>query len=176
MTHLLLFGEFIDSNNLSILLQQKLNILTPLNGLGTYLQGISQQNTVDFIWGTDSGTRGLLIALFLNTLKLVFGSNWEKTYEVFTIILPCFGFLLAMRLIKKTNVLTIIGSLLYTFNPWILNRMLSGFWQLNIVYAILPFIITIPLRYTIHQKFSAKKLFFWSSTYAIFASIIFTSQ
>jgi hypothetical protein len=175
MLKLLLFGEFIDSVNLKQLVYEKLHLFTPLHGLGTYFQGIPIQNTVDFIWGTESGARSLPAGLAILLLQTVFHTNWFRIYEVICFIFPFLGFLFAMSLLKKIDIPTLMGSLLYSVNPWILERMLSGFWQLQIGYALLPLLIVIPMK--VEQASSEKTHYVYAAiSLSLIMSIVWIVQ
>jgi hypothetical protein len=144
MNHVFLFGEFISSNNFLLLLLEKLNLLSPRLGMGIYFQGLPIQNIVDFVWGTSAGIRPLPVLFYLTLLQKIFGNHSETIYLLIVLLSPFFSFLYAFRKYKKINSLVILSALFFAFNPWIIDRLFSGFWQLNIAYALLPFTITLP--------------------------------
>lgn len=176
MLELLLFSEFIDTNNISLLLFNKLHILSPLESLGTYHQGIATQNTVDFIWGTTSGARSLFVATFIGFLQYLFSQDWYKVYAIFCVLISFAGFVGAVRLVKKIDAWVVIGGLLYALNYWALNWFSSGFWQIYFAYALLPFIVTLPHAFLTVKKHTFQRTFFFSAIYSLFASFIITSQ
>lgn len=132
MDHLFLFGEFVSSNNFLTLLTEKFNILSPRLGLGIYFQGIPIQNTVDFVWGTSAGIRTLPTLTYLTIFQEFLGVYSHILYLLAVLFLPFFSFVYAIKKYDKINSLTLLAGLFYAFNPWIIDRLFSGFWQLNI--------------------------------------------
>lgn len=173
---ILLFGELVSSNKFLFFFLEKLHVINIFTNLGSYLQGIPIQNVVDFIWGTDSGIRTLPVSFYLFILQVFFGNNWYWVYIVVIIFFPFFCFLIALRIYKKIDIFVFLGAIFYTCNTWIINRLLSGYWQLNLVYALLPFLIIIPITFANKLSYTHKSLFFWSTLLALFASIVMIAQ
>ena len=172
---LIIFAEFVSSNNFYILLLETLNLLTHTS-LGTYLQGIPIANTVNFVWGTNAGIRTLPILLFLTLLQEIFPKDWAYIYLGIALVLPFLIFILAYKLINKITIFSIIGALFYAGNVWIINRFYTGFWQLNISYAFLPLLIAITIKVTQLKKNINRSILYLSILYGITASIVLTSQ
>ncbi|MGI8420233.1 MAG: hypothetical protein ACR2LN_06370 [Candidatus Levyibacteriota bacterium] len=173
---ILAFGEFIVSNNFFILLTRLWNLPNSLIELGAYQQGIPIRPIADFVWGSDSGLRTLPILSSLYAFQRLFPNNWDYIYFFITILLSFITFILALKLVKKINVFIILGAIFFCGNLWIIDRLYSGYWQLNIVYALLPFLITIPLKVADQKQFTWQNLSFWSVLYALFGSIIVLAQ
>lgn len=176
MINILIFGEFVSSNDFFLLLSRSWSIVNNSIGLGTYMQGLPIPNNVDFVWGTNSGVRTLPILSFLALLQKIFSSNWSYMYLAISIVLPFLTFLAASRIGNKLSLFSILGALLYGGNLWIINRIFTGFWQLNLAYAFLPFLIVIPLKIITFKNISSKEYVFWSGLYALFASFVLISQ
>ncbi len=173
MDHLFLFGEFVSSNNFLTLLTEKFNILSPRLGLGIYFQGIPIQNTVDFVWGTSAGIRTLPTLTYLTIFQEFLGVYSHILYLLAVLFLPFFSFVYAIKKYDKINSLTLLAGLFYAFNPWIIDRLFSGFWQLNIAYALLPFLIIFPL---IEIKKGGKQLLLTSAKLSLISSVILYFQ
>lgn len=173
---MLIFGELVSSNNFLLFLSRYFNILTGSIGLGTYHQGLPIRNAIDFVWGTDSGLRTLPILLYLVPLQKIYQANWDYNYLIIVFLMPFISFLLALRLYKKIDLPILFGSIFYGGNIWIINRLFTGFWQLNLVYSFLPFLIIIPLIIVNQKIIFIKRLFFLASLYSILSSIVFTAQ
>ncbi len=170
------FLEFISSTSFAQLLKGCWNLIDPSMGLGIYQQGLPVRPVVDFIWGTDTGLRTYPLILFLTCLQLLFSFIWPIVYLVLTITFPFFGFFFATKLYKKTDIFTILAGIFYAGNIWVVQRIFSGFWQLDISYAFLPFLITIPLFLLKQKKTPLRALIFWSFLVAIFLTAIFLAQ
>ena len=173
---ILLFSEFIASNRFLFFVIEKLHLVNPFIGMGTYIQGIPIQNTVDFIWGTESGIRTLPVSIFFALLSWLARSQWSTFYLLCTVLLPFFLFFVALRIYRKLDVFVIIAAVFYSWNTWIVDRLASGFWQLNIAYALLPFFVVIPIVLTKKEYVPNRELFFWSALYSILSSIVILGQ
>lgn len=169
------FNELVSSNAFIFLLKRVWNIVSVFTGLGIYNQGIPTSVVSDFIWGTNAGIRTLPILAAMTGLQTIFPVWWADIYFIVSFLLPFILFILACRLIKQIDIWVILGALLYAGNAWIVGRMISGFWQLNVVYALLPFLVIIPLKILSTKRLS--KLFFvLSISYALVASIVLIAQ
>ncbi len=172
---LLIFSELISSNNFFLLLSHYFSFFVPFSGLGIYLQGVPTANILDFFWGTNAGLRTLPLLFFLSILQYVFQNNWSTAYLAISIVLPFITFLIACRFLGKLSLFNFIGAMFYGGNVWIINRIFTGFWQLNLSYAFLPFLIVIPLR-LVSTKVHITELLFLVCIYSIAASFVLISQ
>lgn len=170
------FAELVSSNDFFVLFQRSLSLFNDFIGLGVYQQGFPIRPTVDFVWGTNSGIRTLPILFFLFLLQKIFPIYWDSLYLGIAFALPFVTFLIALAILKKIHVFTLLGALFYGGNVWIINRIFSGFWQLNIVYAFLPFLVTIPIKVLCLNKYTIHVLAFWASLYALLASVVLIAQ
>jgi hypothetical protein len=176
MEEILAFGEFISSNDFPILLLRAFDIVNPYTGLGIYIQGIPIANVMDFVWGTNAGIRTLPMLIWLSFLEKLFAENWEYAYLFISFIFPFCSFLLAQKLVKKLTLFSVLGAIFYVGNVWAINRLFSGFWQLNIAYAFLPILVVIPLKITLYKKQSIKSIVFFASLFALAASLVMIAQ
>mgnify|MGYP004417312689 CR=1 FL=1 len=172
---LLIFSELVTSNNFLLLLNHYFSLFIPYHGLGVYMQGLPTANVLDFFWGTNAGLRTLPLLFSLSILQYIFHQNWSTAYLIISIVLPFITFLIACRFLGKFSLFTFIGAIFYGGNLWIINRIFTGFWQLNLSYAFLPFLIVVPLR-LVSTKVRLTELLFLVCIYSIAASFVLTSQ
>ncbi len=172
-----LFGEFIQSNNFGQLIADNLNLFSPRVGGGTYNYGlpVSQQN--ENVYGTNRGFRILPLLIFLNALRTIFGNFWDRVYFIVVLFAPLIMFLIASYFYhgKKMNIQSIAAAFFYSFNPWIIQRINTGFWQLHLAYSVMPiFIFTILQSYK--KKHSLKVTFVFCTIASISATIMWLFQ
>jgi hypothetical protein len=175
---ILIFGEFISSINFFALLHNGVNILTASFGLGQYYQGVPIPPVSDIVWGTNAGVRTFPLLLLFGLVQRIFLQFWTYIYLLIDLILPFVIFLLSSKLLKKTDSFSLAGAFFFTANVWVFDRLSTGFWQLNFVYAFLPILVFIPLAIEKNTDFVNTKLkvFFVASIYALTSSIITIAQ
>lgn len=173
---LLAFGEFIASNNFFLLLTRTFDLVNKYIELGAYQQGVPLRPVSDFVWGTNSGLRSLPVLAWLTTLDAISPGAWEYCYLVVTLLLSFVFFLVAIRLIRPLTVFAVVGAIFYSGNLWIIDRLFSGYWQLNLVYSLIPLLIAIPVRVADRSSWTWRSLAPWSILYALSASVITVAQ
>lgn len=141
-TSSLYFGEFVQSTNFSqLLLDSSHSFSYRLYG-GTYNLGLPYPPAKETVYGTQRGSRTLPLLLFFTGLQKLFGPFWDKIYFLLVLTAPFAGFYSAVRLITPRPHISqlLAGSLFFAFNPWIFSRLQTGFWQLHLAYACIPFV------------------------------------
>lgn len=139
--YVIYFGEFVQSSNFSILAQDKLSSFSDRLNIGSYNLGFPAPPQKESIFGTNNGARVLPLLLFLSLLQKVLGPLWDRLYLFFVLLLPFVVFFKSARWNGASFGWASLGALLYGFNPWIFLRLSTGFWQLHLAYACLPFLL-----------------------------------
>ncbi len=143
--YLIYFGEFVQSSDFSILAKDKLSSFSDRLNLGSYNLGLPVPPQKESVFGTNNGSRVLPLLLFFSTLQYGLGSMWDRFYLLIVLLLPFVVFYKSSRWSGASNGWAIVSSLIYAFNPWIFLRLSTGFWQLHLAYAFLPFLFSYAL-------------------------------
>lgn len=146
-----------------------------VNG-GTYNIGIPISPANETVYGTNRGLRIVPLLLFLTSMQKLFGVAWDRIYFLFILIIPYLIFDLSVKYFyKKAPVLiTLTSASFYAFNPWVFSRLETGFWQLHIAYAMLPWVIFSSLN--INKVRGKKETTIYIILMAIALSLIYQSQ
>jgi hypothetical protein len=140
--YLIYFGEFVQSSDFSILAKDKISSFSDRLNLGSYNLGLPVPPQKESVFGTNNGSKVLPLLLFFSTLQYGLGSMWDRFYLIIVLLLPFVVFFKSSRWSGTSYGWAIIGSLIYAFNPWIFLRLTTGFWQLHLAYACLPFLLS----------------------------------
>jgi len=139
----LLFAEFLQSSDFEQLLKDNTHSFNYRVNGGTYNSGIPFSPSNENVYGTNRGVRIIPLIALLHVLQIFFGVLWDRVYFLVILILPMIGFLAAAFFLnnkKQYNRYAFVSSFLFSFNPWIFSRLETGFWQLHIAYACLPWL------------------------------------
>lgn len=138
----LYFNEFVQSINFTPLLNDSLHSFSYRLAGGTYNIGLPFSPQKETVFGTQRGSRALPFLVLVSSLQNVFGALWDRIYLILILSAPVMGFIGANLFFRTTrNPLTLtVATIIFAFNPWVFSRIQTGFWQLHLAYAAIPFI------------------------------------
>ena len=170
------FNEFLQSSNFSQLLEDNIHTFNYRVNGGTYNLGNPIAPINETVYGTNRGLRILPLLFFLTTLQKIFGPGWDRIYLTIILILPFIAYWWTIKFfeVKTSKTLLLISSLFYALNPWIFSRLFTGFWQLHIAYAGIPWVYF--ALTDLSNKLNKYKRAFIISVSIIVLSLIYQSQ
>jgi hypothetical protein len=139
--HSIIYAEFIQSSDFGQLYDDVSHTFNYRVNGGTYNLGIPFSPVNETVYGTNRGVRIIPYIALLNIFQKIFLQWWDRLLFLFVLLIPFFGFLFSGYVYSAKNKFTLtVAALFYAFNPWIFNRLQTGFFQLHIAYALLPFL------------------------------------
>jgi len=139
--YIIYFGEFTQSSDFQVLVSDKLHSFSDRMNLGVYNLGLPVPPQKESVFGTNNGVRTLPLLVFLSFMQKVFGTLWDRLYLLIVLLAPFIVFYKTARWKKSSIFWANIGAMCFAFNPWIFSRLSTGFWQLHLAYACMPFLL-----------------------------------